>query len=267
MHPGVEKKLPQEQSANSMETNYSNPAGFQGHQQTSMVNQKGSKVASIRDAARMTHGALKNHPVATHVLAGGGAGLGAAAAHKKEASALVTSIRSLSKVAAKDDEKAEKKETEGMSEVAKGLEKAEKAHESEKKASSPLADALRGAMTKAAEDAINPAHISAGPAVPPDTRQSGESGGPSPSGASMVASNEAAINLTRGQAKATPKADMKAYVQEPALTSSTDSALSAAFAHTGEAGTKMSSANGSVKTAAARELLTKIAAAAAEKAA
>lgn len=159
-----------------------------------------------------------------------------------------------------EDKDLEKKETEGLSQVEKGLEKAEKAHEQEKKAS--IADKIRAAagVTKVAEDAINPAKISAGKAVEPDTRESGQSGGSSPNGASMVASNESVKNLTRRQTKAEPKADMKAYVEEPALSSSTDSVLQAAFAHTSEAGAKVASEMpGAVKTAAAKALLNRIA--------
>lgn len=158
------------------------------------------------------------------------------------------------------DKDLEKKETEGLSQVEQGLEKAEKAHEQEKKAS--LADKIRGAAgeTKVAEDAINKAQISAGKAVEPDTRESGQSGGASPQGASMVSSNEAVKNLTRRQTKAEPKSDLKAYVTEPALSSSTDSVLQAAFSHTGEAGAKIASAMpGAVKTAASKELLNRIA--------
>lgn len=171
-----------------------------------------------------------------------------------------SAIRAASEKLASEDEKLEKKETEGLSQVEKGLEKAEKAHEQEKKAST--ADKIRAAFgqTKEAEDAINPAKISAGSAVAPDTRESGQSGGSSPHGASAVSSNESATNLTRREAKAEAKADMKAYVTEPALSSSTDSVLQAAFSHTGEAGAKIASAMpGAVKTAQAKALLDRIA--------
>jgi hypothetical protein len=176
----------------------------------------------------------------------------------KHASAIREEVAKL----AGEDKDLEKKETEGLNQVEKGLEKAEKAHEQEKKAS--LADRIRDAAgVKVAEDRINPAKISAGAAVAPDTRESGQSGGSSPNGASMVSSNESVTNLTRRQTKAEPKADMKAYVQEPALSSSTDSVLQAAFAHTSEAGAKVASAMpGAVKTAAAKALLNSIAEAA-----
>lgn len=116
---------------------------------------------------------------------------------------------------------------------------------------------------KQAEDAINPARISAGPAVPPDTSASGEAGGEPVGGApqgprGLVGSNEAAINYKRQAAYAPRKSELKAYFSEPALTSSTDSTLNQAFSHTGEAGTKLSSAQ-LVKSAAARALLSKLA--------
>lgn len=161
---------------------------------------------------------------------------------------------------------AEKKETEGMAEAEKGLAKAENAHEkeNEKKANASLASRIRDVAlsTKTAENAINPAHISAGPTVPPDTRESGQSGGSSPHGASMVSSNEAATNLTRREAKAEAKSDMKAYITEPALSAAHDSVLQVAFTHTGEAGAKIASASmpGAVNTAAAKALLNSIAA-------
>lgn len=171
-----------------------------------------------------------------------------------------SAIREAAAKLAGEDKELEKKETEGMAEAEKGLAKAEKAHEEEKKAS--IADRVRAASgaTKVAEDAINPAQISAGKDVEPDTRESGQSGGSSPHGASMVSSNESATNLTRREAKSEPKSDMHAYVNEPALSASTDSVLQAAFAHTSEAGAKVASAMpGAVKTAAAKALLNRIA--------
>lgn len=147
----------------------------------------------------------------------------------------------------------------------------EKEHDAEKKKRKhafAIVDAMQAQMAKAAEDAINPAKISAGAAVPPDTSAAGESGGAPVGGlpegnTSLVGSNEAAINYTKGQAKAKSKAEMGAYTNEPALKD--DGALAAAFSHAGEAGTKMSSVQGSVKTAAARALLSKLAEAAQQK--
>lgn len=125
---------------------------------------------------------------------------------------------------------------------------------------SRLVDGLLAA-TKLAEDAINPAHISAGAAVPPDTSASGEAGGApaggKPQGATgLIASNEAATNYTKGQAKAQPKSEMAKVITEPALSAAHDKTLSMAFTHTGQAGVKISSA---VRTEAARAYIAKLA--------
>lgn len=120
-------------------------------------------------------------------------------------------------------------------------------------------------QTKVAEDAINPAKISAGAAVPPDTSAAGESGGEPAGGkpqgpTSLVGSNESAAHYKKNEAYAPRKAELKQYFNEPALTSSTDDTLQKAFTHTGEAGVKISSPQGpQVKTAAARALLMKLA--------
>lgn len=124
--------------------------------------------------------------------------------------------------------------------------------------------------TKVAEDAINPAKISAGAAVPPDTSAAGEAGGAPVAGMpqgprSLVHSNESARDYKKGTAYAPRKAELKQYFNEPALTSATDKTLQQAFAHTGEAGVKISSAP-QVKTAAARAILMKLAEGTAKKA-
>lgn len=128
-----------------------------------------------------------------------------------------------------------------------------------------LVDAFLGHI-KQAEDAINPAHIAAGAAVPPETSEAGQPGGApaggKPQGATnLVATNEAAINYTRGQAKAGPKADVNKILTEPALSSAHDNVLQKAFAHTGEAGTKMAS----LRSSAARAVIEKMASEAAEE--
>lgn len=118
-------------------------------------------------------------------------------------------------------------------------------------------------MTKAAEDAINPAQISAGAAVPPETSASGESGG-APAGGlpqgptGLVGSNESAINYTKGQAKAQVKPQLSAVLTEPALSAAHDTTLGKAFDHTGAAGVKISS----MRSAAARAVVEKLAEAA-----
>jgi len=138
----------------------------------------------------------------------------------------------------------------------------------EKEAS--LADVLLG-ITKKAEDAINPAQISAGAAVPPDTSAAGESGG-APAGGmpqgptSLVGSNESSMNYNKNEAKAPVKTDMKKYFNEPALSGSTDTTLRAAFEHSSaKDNNKMASVQGATKTAAARALLSKLAEAAQAK--
>lgn len=133
----------------------------------------------------------------------------------------------------------------------------------DKEGSAPqtLVDALL-ATVKQAEDALNPAQISAGKAVEPDASASEEAVPPKPAGSDMVSSNQGAIDLTKQQAKAEPKRDMSSYVSEPALSSSHDSTLQQAFSHTGEAGVKMSSATAAMQVSRARDLLESIAAAA-----
>lgn len=116
---------------------------------------------------------------------------------------------------------------------------------------------------KQAEDAINPAQISAGAAVPPDTSASGEEGGQPVAGApqgpsSLIGSNESAINYKRQTAYAPRKAELAQYFNEPALSAATDKTLQQAFDHTGEAGVKISSQQ-LVKSAAARAFLAKLA--------
>ena len=134
-----------------------------------------------------------------------------------------------------------------------------------KKHSSGLAMAARELQSKLAADALNPARISAGSAVPPDTSASGEAGGAPVAGMpqgprGLVHSNESAMNYKRNQAYGGRKSELSQYFSEPALTQSTDKTLAAAFDHTSEAGTKFASASGgSTKVAAARAILSKLA--------
>lgn len=122
-------------------------------------------------------------------------------------------------------------------------------------------------LLKHAEDAINPAQISAGKAdatgaqPPAGAAPAGEEVPNEPSDVSaqkrkMLSSNEAAINYTKRDAKADSKSDVGDVVQEPAQSSSTDPVLNHAFAHTGEAGSKISSIT---RVAAARAVLSKLA--------
>ena len=142
-----------------------------------------------------------------------------------------------------------------------------------KKPVAPAAKPAKGkapikALRKMAEDAINPAQISAGKEVPPDASEAGKDVPTQPSdvrsqASSMLGSNDAAINYTKGQAKADPKSDVNQVLNQPALTRAGDSVLHEAFDHTEAAGTKFSSAKNpvsadGVKVAAARVLLSKL---------
>lgn len=175
-------------------------------------------------------------------------------------------IRSAFKKVA-EDEKLEKEESKGMDAAKAGLEKAEKAHEKEEKkegSANPLVNYMR---QKIAEDAINPAHISAGPAVAPVTMESGEAPKEQPAGGApqgptgLIASNASAADYKKSQSHGPRRSELKAYFNEPALTMSTDRTLAEAFTHTGEAGTKFASAGvgTGTKVAAARAVLSKLA--------
>ena len=198
------------ESPTKLKTTIDHPAGGKGHQELSISGGKG-KVASIREAfakeaksgkseavGRMgeylanvgnkTLGKVGRTPDTTR-----GAQAAGVAAHAAPVAAAALAAKVLSK----------KKD-------------------GEKKASIDLADALAAHIEKAAEDAINPAKISAGAAVAPDTSASGESGGAPVGGmpegnTSLVSSIDSAINYTKGQAKAKSKEEMKAYTNEPAL--------------------------------------------------
>jgi hypothetical protein len=171
-----------------------------------------------------------------------------------------------SKLAASKSASAESEETKGLEAAKKGLEHAESAHKSEpenKEGAAGLA-AYMAARVKEAEDAINPARISAGAAVPPQTSQAGQPGGAPVGGApkgptGLVASAASAINATRGQAYAERKTDMAKYVKEPMMSMEHDSVLRDAFKHTAQAGTKFAEAT--VTTEAAAEAVVKEAAA------
>lgn len=120
---------------------------------------------------------------------------------------------------------------------------------------------------KTAEDAINPAHISAGSAESTALQRSaaGESGG-APAGGlpqgptGLVGSNDAARNYTKGEAKSQVKGQLSKVLSEPALSSAHDNVLQKVFNHTGKAGVKIAAAPApSMKTAAARAILEKMA--------
>lgn len=239
-HSPAEDKTTSAGPATQMANNMNSPAGFHEHQDLSMVNQRGTKVAGEKEKCKGCD---------------------------KEKDACVCSSKSAAAyVRAKlaSDKKLEAEETKGMETAKQGLERAEKAHEKEANAFAALADIGRQHV-KQAEDAINPAQISAGAAVPPDTREAGQTGGVAPAGGQtgLVASNDAARDYKKSTAKSVPKSDLTAYVKEPALSGATDKTLAMAFTHTGEAGTKFAADTnvmaGSAKTAAARAILQKLA--------
>lgn len=144
------------------------------------------------------------------------------------------------------------------------------AAEAEKTSSVYARNLARLGLSKLAEDAINPAQISGGAApaqgaAPPPGASPAQEGTPSePSDVNsqkrLIDSNEAAINYTKREAKADPKSDVNKVLDEPALTSSTDSTLQDTLEHTQQAGVKISAAL--TKTAAAQALLYKLAEAA-----
>jgi len=114
------------------------------------------------------------------------------------------------------------------------------------------------AMAKQAEDAINPAQISAGSAVEPEVTVTGQPG-PAASGKERVPESAKGVaDYTRRDAKSVPKSEMHALLDEPMMSSAHDNVLQQAFSHTGEAGAKLSSADHQVKVAAARALLSNL---------
>jgi hypothetical protein len=72
---------------------------------------------------------------------------------------------------------------------------------------------------------------------------------------SLVASNQAAIDYTKGEAKAKAKADAGKVLEEPVQSARTDKTLQRTLDHTGEAGVKISEAT---RVLAARALLEKL---------
>jgi hypothetical protein len=127
-------------------------------------------------------------------------------------------------------------------------------------------DRVLGIMSKMAEDATNPASIGAAVTNPHQSSPEGVSAsedGPKPSQpgevtrqSSMVGSNQSAIDYTKQQAKAVPKARMGEVLNEPAQKKSTDPVLHENLNAASSAGVKLSSVT---KAAAARSLLEKIA--------
>jgi hypothetical protein len=129
--------------------------------------------------------------------------------------------------------------------------------------------AMDSEMAKMAEDALNPAQISAGTipvlqqesGVPSQLMQGSEAGSNTPresapttgeaSGRQHVQSVESAINMTKGQAKTqNSRSALSELLTEPAMSASGDSTLQKSLDNTSSAGVKIS---------AARELLRRFA--------
>jgi hypothetical protein len=132
----------------------------------------------------------------------------------------------------------------------------------------------RMGLHKQAEDALNPAKIAAPAAeatgADPPAAASPAEEGPAPSEPSdvnkqkaLIASNQAAMDYKKVQAKADPKSDMKDVVTEPAQSAGSDKTLNMVFDKTREAGAKI--ASDLTRTAAAQALLAKHAADAAAR--
>lgn len=124
------------------------------------------------------------------------------------------------------------------------------------------------AEKKQAEDANNPAQISAGHTGGPvaSGTASGEAVPSQPADVSaqerLIGSNEAAINFTKRDATRDPISDAGRVYASPVMK---DPVLSQVFENSGKAGVKTSAANDAIKIAAARALLSKLAADANDK--
>lgn len=117
------------------------------------------------------------------------------------------------------------------------------------------------ALKKQAEDAGNPSKISAGAVQqndqgPPGVLNSSEAGPPAQDKGKVPVGHDATRAFTRAQAKATPKKEMRAVLDEPMMSSKTDKVLDVNLDHDGDS--KISSVQEVTKIAAARALLKKV---------
>ncbi len=135
---------------------------------------------------------------------------------------------------------------------------AKKAQEAEKGASVTAIRKL-AAQRKQAEEAINPAHISAGAAQAPQTIEANQPGPGGEYKGLVPTTPKEVANFTRREAKAPMKQEMRQYVDEPMMSESSDKVLANAFGHTDEAGAKISSAQEVSKVASARALMRRLA--------
>ena len=115
------------------------------------------------------------------------------------------------------------------------------------------------AQQKKAEDAINPARVTAGAAQAPQTLEASDPG-PGGEDKNLVPTTPQGVaDFTRRQAKAPMKQEMRQYVDEPMMSESSDKVLANAFGHTDQAGAKISSAQEVSKVASARALMRRLA--------
>lgn len=175
---------------------------------------------------------------------------------RQKSASVVHRLRTTLSKMAEDIEEHEKKES---PKVEKAEEAAKKKIEKMEEKKASIARVF-GVMKKMAGEDVSPAHIAAAHHDnPPDSSKSEERVPAQPRETAwqraMVGSNQAAIDYTKGQAKAVPKARMGEVIGEPAQKKSTDPVLQQNLDAAGKAGVKISSA----KTAAARALLQKIA--------
>jgi hypothetical protein len=233
--------------------------GQQGHGHNTVPEKPGNSKGLPAE-----HGSTMVENTLHHAPGGGGTQTTAMSGGKgKVASAPLTAEKNLSFLRKLAGEEGDIKGLEAAKKSIEKVEEHEKKEEHEEKKGHDEAASALLAHIKEAEDAINPAQISAGPAVPPETSAAGQPGGEpvggKPQGPSgLVGSNQAAIDYKKGTAYAPRKSELAQYFNEPALSSATDKTLSEAFSHTGEAGVKISAAN-IEKVAAARALLSKLA--------
>ncbi len=261
-NPGTEKGLAPERGATKMETNLNNPPGGKGEMLEKNNMARLLKIAKVKEEAFADKVLSAPRPGAKTLTAPN-----------------LDRIKNLAKGVAKKasaekgadfKEKVISAPRPGMKTmVAPTLDKIKNLAK-KGSANMSLVDVLLS-MRKQAEDAIFPAQISAGAAVPPESNASGQPGGQPAGGApngptGLVGSNQSAIDYKKNQAYANRKADLAKYLTEPALSGQTDKTLAEAFSHTGEAGTKFASAQPAIKTAAARALLLRLAEEASAKA-
>lgn len=260
-NPGTEKGLPTERGATKMETNLNAAPGGKGEMLEKNNMAKLLKIAKVKEEAFADKVVSAPRPGAKTMVA-------------PTVDRIKQLAKSVKKASAEKGADFKEKVLSAPRPGAKTLvaPTLDKIKNLAKKASAEmsLVDVLLS-MKKQAEDAINPAQISAGAAVPPESNASGEPGGQPAGGApqgptGLVGSNQAAIDYKKNQAYANRKADLAKYLTEPALSGQTDKTLAEAFSHTGEAGTKFASAQPAIKTAAARALLLKLAEEASAKA-